>query len=96
MNDADKIIFLNFNRFYCLKEAYKRYRKYKNGTRPDIAEGCQDKFDIDFALWILKNGRKKSYRNRYKAVCREYSDKVLVFKNRKQVVDYINSFREEN
>ena len=96
MNDADKIIFLNFNRFYCLKEAYKRYRKYKNGTRPDIAEGCQDKFDMDFALWILKIGRKKSYKNRYKAVCREYSDKVLVFKNRKQVVDYINSFREEN
>lgn len=96
MNDADKIIFLNFNRFYCLKEAYKRYRKYKNKTRPDMAEGCQEKFDLEFVLWILRNGRKKSAKNRYMAVCREHRDKVLVFKNRKQVVDYIKAFREEN
>lgn len=96
MNDADKIIFLNFNRFYCLKEAYKRYRRFKNQTRPDVAEGCREKFDLEFVLWILRNGRKKCAKNRYMTVCRNYKDKILVLKNRKQVVNYIKSFREEN
>ena len=53
MEEADRIVMLLFNRFSCLYRAYKRYRKYKGKTRPDMAEGCGEKMDRAFAWWIL-------------------------------------------
>ena len=48
MEEADIIILLLFNRFSCLYRAYCRYIRYKNTTRPDMAEGCKEKFDLEF------------------------------------------------
>ena len=66
MMEADRIILLLFNRFSCFFRAYGRYVKFKGSTRPDMAEGCREKFDLEFAKWILFEGRKKSSRERYK------------------------------
>jgi len=53
MQEADVVILLLFNHFSCLLRAYRRYRTYKNTTRPDMAAGCNEKFDAEFARWIL-------------------------------------------
>ena len=42
MEEGDIIILLLFNRFSCLYRAYCRYIRYKNTTRPDMAEGCKE------------------------------------------------------
>ena len=59
MEEADIIILLLFNRFSCLYRAYCRYIRYKNTTRPDMAEGCKEKFDLEFIKWILWDRRRK-------------------------------------
>lgn len=91
MSEADVIILLLFNRFSCLHRAYRRYRKYANIVRPDMAEGCKEKFDAAFIKWILWDGRRKTARDRYKRVISQYGDKAVVIKNQKQLNRYIES-----
>ena len=93
MAEADKIILLLFNRFSCFKRAYGRYLKYRNTTRPDMAEGCNEKFDLEFAKWILWKGRKAKSKKRYAQVISEYSKKVIVIKNQKQLDDFMSTIK---
>ncbi|MBQ3490060.1 MAG: DNA topology modulation protein [Clostridia bacterium] len=86
--EADVIILLLFNRFDCLYRAHRRYRKYKNTTRPDMAEGCNEKFDFEFIKWILWEGRSKRARKRYADVISQYGKKTVVIKNQKQLDRY--------
>ena len=91
MAEADVIIFLLFNRFSCLYRAYRRYKQYKNETRPDMAEGCKEKFDLEFAKWILWDGRTKRARERYRGIISKYKKKAIVIKNQKELDRYIQS-----
>ena len=52
--EADQIILLLFNRFSCLYRAFRRYCKYANKSRPDMAEGCNEKYDIAFMEYFKK------------------------------------------
>ncbi|QKE72377.1 DNA topology modulation protein [Arthrobacter citreus] len=49
---ADTIIFLDMPRLVCIYRALKRFIQYKNKTRPDMREGCEEKFDLQFLKWI--------------------------------------------
>lgn len=91
MAEADIIIFLLFNRFSCLYRAYRRYTQYKNETRPDMAEGCKEKFDLEFAKWILWDGRTKRAREQYRGMISKYRKKAIVIKNQKELDRYIQS-----
>lgn len=89
MEEADEIIMLLFNRFSCFFRALRRYRKYKNTTRPDMAEGCNEKFDFDFATWILWRGRSRKTKDRHKSLISKYGEKVVVIKNQRRLDEYI-------
>lgn len=82
---ADMIAELLFNRFACLNRVWKRYRKYKGKTRPDMGEGCPEKLDREFVTWVLKDGRTKNKKRHYKAVCERYSEKTVVLKNQRDL-----------
>ena len=94
LEEADLIILLLFNRFSCLRRAHRRYLKYKNTTRPDMAEGCNEKFDFEFIKWILWEGRTKKARNRYADVISKYPKKTVVIKNQKQLDAYRRSLTD--
>ena len=48
LNTADTIILLDIHRVICLYRAIKRTFQYRNKTRPDMAEGCEERFDLEF------------------------------------------------
>ncbi|WP_252229816.1 MULTISPECIES: DNA topology modulation protein [unclassified Clostridium] len=91
LEEADKIIFMNFPRRVCLKQAYKRYLNSKNQVRESMAEGCMEKFDLEFVKWILIDGRTKKYKMGYQNICNKYKDKMVVCKNRKDVENELKS-----
>lgn len=91
MEEADMIIIMAFNRFSCLLRAYKRYLTFRNNTRPDIADGCNEKFDWAFARWILWEGRSKKTRKKFHALREKYPEKCVVLKNQRQ----LDRFRRE-
>ena len=91
VEEADEIIMLLFNRFSCLYRAYRRSRIYAGKTRPDMGEGCTEKFDLEFMEWILWKGRSKKTRDLYQSVLAKHGHKVTVIRNQKQLNAYILS-----
>ena len=49
---CDTVIFLDLPRTICVWRAYKRVLIYKKNSRPDMAEGCDERFDLEFLKWI--------------------------------------------
>lgn len=91
LQDANKIIFMNFPRHICFPQAFKRYLHYKNKTRESMADGCNEKFDLEFIKWLLFEGRKKSIKNHYNEICKCYKDKITIFRNNKDVENFLAS-----
>lgn len=91
LKDADKIVYLNFNRFICLYRVVKRYFKYRGTTRDDMADGCDEKIDWEFIKWILHEGRNKNTIKHYQEIMEKYKDKAVMCKNQRQVDNYISS-----
>lgn len=92
LQEADVIILLLFNRFSCLYRVAKRYQKYRNTTRPDMAAGCNEKLDWEFVKWVLHDGRTERAKERYRSVIAKYPRKVLVVKNQHQLDACIQKF----
>ena len=88
--EADKIIFMNFNRFTCLYRAFKRFFEYRGKSRESITAGCDEKIDFEFVKWILYKGRGKKRKEIYREVLKEYKGKVIVINNQKELNLYRN------
>ena len=89
LNNADLIIFLLFNRFNCLLRAYKRYKKYKGVSRPDMAHGCDEKLDFEFVSWILFTSRTPEKQKKRAFLKQKYASKMRIIKNQRQLDRFI-------
>ena len=89
MEEADRIIFLCFDRFSCLCRALKRYLGNRGRSRASMAEGCPEKFDREFITWILRDGRRAPVRERYAKVCEAYSEKVTVIRSQRELDRFV-------
>ena len=89
VEEADIVIQMLFGRLNCLWRCTKRYHTYKDRSRPDMAEGCNEKLDWDFVKWILWKGRTKQVKERYRKLREMYPGKVIVIKNQKQLDGYM-------
>ena len=49
---CDTIIFLDMPRLLCVWRVTKRRLLYRKRSRPDMAEGCDEKLDFEFISWI--------------------------------------------
>ena len=85
LEEADLIIVMLFNRFNSLYRVTKRYLTYRDKTRPDMAEGCNEKLDWEFVKWVLRDGRKQKTKDLFQRIQTQYADKVVVIKNQRQL-----------
>lgn len=80
---ADLIIFLDYSPFFCCYRAIKRM--LQSVSRPDMADGCRERFNMPFYQWIL------GYRKHQNPVVLEYLEKhgksadVFILKNPKEL-----------
>ena len=93
LDRADKILFFNISRFTCFRQAFSRYLKYRGKSRPDMTEGCNEKFDFEFAKWILKDGRTPQKVQGYKNMCHKYADKVVIIRNKKDFDTFLKKIK---
>jgi adenylate kinase family enzyme len=49
---CDTVVFLDIPRRICLYRILKRAVLYRGRTRPDMAEGCKERFDWEFVEWV--------------------------------------------
>ena len=85
---ADLVIYLKYNRLTCLKGVIKRYKKFKHSSRPDMAEGCKERLNFSFLMWVIFLGRTRKRRRHMEEVVKN-AKSSLVFKNRKQLNKYL-------
>lgn len=76
MGAADTIIFLDLPRHVCLYRILQRTIKYHGRNRPDMTEGCNERFDLEFILWVWNYPNRA--RKRILAALEEFPDKTLV------------------
>src|SRR5215213_7583113 len=56
---CDTIVFLDLPRVLCLWRIVKRFLIYRDGTRPDMADGCRENLNLEFVKWVW-NYRRRS------------------------------------
>ena len=72
---ADTIVYLDFPIVLCLWRAAKRVWKFHGQSRPDMAEGCPERFDGEFFRYIFNWNRDA--RPRTEALIAPHRDKVI-------------------
>jgi adenylate kinase family enzyme len=55
---CDTVVFLDMARTLCLWRVLKRAVKYRNQSRPDMAEGCREQLPFEFIVWIWNYPRR--------------------------------------
>jgi len=55
---CDTIIFLDMPRLLCLWRVTRRRMLYRNRSRPDMSEGCNEKLDLDFIEWVWNYSKR--------------------------------------
>jgi len=58
IESCDTIVFLDLSRALCLWRILKRRLHYRHGGRPDMAEGCNERLNLEFVSWILNYQRR--------------------------------------
>ena len=84
LEEADRIIMLELNRFVCLWRILKRWLTYKGSSRPDMAAGCEEKVDWEFLRWVLHDGRTKKRKAHMNEIARRYPNKCVRIRTRKE------------
>lgn len=96
MAAADTVIFLDLPRILCVYRAIKRRVQYQGRSRPDMAEGCKEKIDLEFLKWIWDFPIKKRPKilNRLKEL-QKYK-RIIHLRSRRDAVDFLNKIRRGN
>lgn len=92
---ADTVILIDVNRFSCLYQAWKRSKIYKGRTRPDMGEGCTEKFDLEFVKWVFWEGRTK--RKRYLrtiGACADAGKNTYILKSKKAINNFLKGLKQ--
>jgi adenylate kinase family enzyme len=90
---CDTVISFELPRTICLYRALKRIFKYRGTKRPDMGEGCNENFDLEFLMWIW-NFPKKDKLKIEKALGKFNGKvKIIRLKSKKEVENFFAELR---
>jgi adenylate kinase family enzyme len=77
---ADTVIFLELPRTICVWRILKRAARYRKISRPDMAEGCEEKFDLKFIKWIWDYPRRT--KPKVESLLKKFESKIEIIRLR--------------
>ena len=85
---CDTIIYLDFSRMACLLGVLKRIVTTYGTVRPDMGEGCPERFDLEFLKWVwnFNKNKRESY---YRLLNETEGVNTIVLKNRRMVKRFL-------
>ena len=90
VNRCDTVIYLDYPRRTCFLGVFKRVLLNYGKVRPDMAEGCPEKIDLEFLQWIW-NFNKEHRDKLYKTLKKEKGKQIYIFRNRKQCNEFLRN-----
>ncbi|MBO0476641.1 DNA topology modulation protein [Vagococcus sp. DIV0080] len=96
INEADTIIFLDLPRRVCIYRALKRVVTNYGKTRPDMGDGCPERFDFSFIKWIwhFKNKQRVAIIHTLSQI--PPTKTVIRLTSKKEVEQFLLSLSEKN
>ncbi len=85
MRACDTIVFLNIPRYVCLYRVLKRFVWFHGKSRPDMTPGCDEKFDLEFILWVWNYPGRTKFRGIQ--TLEQFTEKNIVILNSSREVD---------
>ena len=86
---CDTVIFIDLPRALCLWRVVKRAATYRGKSRPDMAEGCPEKIDLEFVRWVW--GYHSRSRPKVLALLERHSHdkKIIRLRSRAEVESFL-------
>jgi len=90
---CDTVIFLDLSRWLCLWRIIMRVLRFRDGTRPDMAEGCRERFDAEFIAWVWNYPRRS--KPKVVRLLAEHSEgkKIVWLRSRAEVKQFLYSHK---
>ena len=96
MQYADTIIFLDFPPTICVWRVLKRVAFYRKGKRPDMAAGCDERFDLEFLKWIWDYPRRTKPKVEALLIKFQATKKIIRLASTKEVENFfVNRLPDE-
>lgn len=89
MKYADTILYIDFPRWKCIWGIVKRRFQYRNRTRPDMTEGCNERLDWTFMKWVWNYREKKRPEMLALLKEKESEKQVIYLKNRNEIDEFL-------
>lgn len=89
LSAADTIIFLDLPRTVCTYRVLKRMLSHRGKTRPDIEDGCEERFDLKLLKWMwdYPKSQRPDVINRLQALSSK--KQIIMLHSRTEVRDFI-------
>lgn len=87
---CDTVIYLDYNRFMCLWGVLLRIVRSYGKTRPDMGDGCPERFDWDFIKWVWGFNRRNREKN-YRYLNETPHADTYAFKTRRQLKKFLRA-----
>lgn len=95
LNAVDTIIFVDINRVICIYRVFKRMIQYRGKSRPDMAEGVNERFDFDFLKWVWDYPKTKKRVVLEKLEQLPNDKKVIILKSPREVQLFLDKVSNE-
>ena len=86
---ADTVVYLDYPIPLCFWRAVKRVWKFHGKSRPDMTEGCPERFDLEFFLYIINWNR--DVRPKTEALLAQTQTPILRFKHPKALKAWLDT-----
>ena len=88
---CDTVVFLDLSRWLCIFRALKRSMVHSGKRSPDMAEGCDEHFDLVFLRWIWEYPAIKRPWILQQLAAMKNDKHVFVLKTRKEIDRFLQS-----
>jgi adenylate kinase family enzyme len=91
MDRADTIIYLNYNTLQCLYRVTKRIVKFHGKVRPDMPDGCNERFDFEFLHYVATYNLIRGKSIKIKLDSLRTKKRIIVLKTDIEVSKFFNT-----
>lgn len=92
---CDTVVFLDLPRVLCLWRIVKRFLVYRNGTRPDVAEGCQENLNLEFIKWVWNYPRRSRPKVVKRLQAHGAGKQIFWLRSRNEVQRFLSQLKEK-
>ena len=87
---ADTVIYLDYPIRLCVARLLRRIWTYRGRSRPDMTEGCPERFDLGFLFYLMR--WNSGPRLRMEAKLKGHEDKIIRLRSPDELENWLASF----